>query len=121
MTFPDIEALVLSFLAARVDVPVHTSVPSERPPAFVLLWRNGGASSNRVVDRPQVTVEAWSQDSVQASELAELCRSALLNDASTMPNVSRSTEISGPYSTTDETTETPRYRFTTQLTVRALR
>lgn len=121
MTFPDIEALVLTFLTQRVNVPVHTSVPSNRPPAFILLWRNGGASSNRVVDRPQVTVEAWSQDSVRASELAEQCRSALLNEASTIPSVSQSTEISGPYSTTDETTETPRYRFTMQLTVRARR
>lgn len=121
MTFPDAEALVLSFLAGRVDVPVHTSVPSDRPAAFVLLWRNGGASSNRVVDQPQITVEAWAKDSVEASELAERCRSALLNEASTIPNVSRATEISGPYSTTDETTETPRYRFTMQLTVRALR
>lgn len=121
MTFPDVEALVLSFLSSRVPVPVHTSVPANRPAAFIRLWRNGGASSNRAVDRPQVTVEAWSTDSVEASELAEQCRSALLNEASAMPNVSRSTEISGPYSTTDETTETPRYRFTMQLTVRARR
>lgn len=121
MKFPDVEAMVLTFLADRVDAPVQTSVPDDRPDRFVRLWRNGGTSSNRVIDRPQVTVEAWSLDSVDASELAEACRSALLHHASEMSLVRGASEVSGPYSVSDEATESPRYRFTVALTVRATR
>lgn len=121
MKFPDVEAMVLDFLAAHIGAPVKTSVPDDRPDRFVRIWRNGGASLNRVIDRPQVTVEAWSLDSADASALAEACRAALLHNASDMPLVRGSSEVSGPYSVSDEATESPRYRFTIALTVRATR
>ncbi|MCC2031829.1 hypothetical protein [Microbacterium allomyrinae] len=119
--FVDVEVLVLDFLTARIDAPVHTTVPAERPARFVRLWRNGGAAANRIVDRPQVTVEAWSTDSADAADLANRCRDLLLGAYTPMTLVRGVTEVSGPYSTPDPDTETPRYRFTVQLTVRAKR
>ena len=119
MKFPDVERMVLDFLDARVDAEVSSIVPKPRPDRFVRAWRNGGPSKNRIVDRPLITVEAWSLDSVDAAELAESARSALLHESAAMPLVRRVTEISGLYSTPDPESETPRYRFTMQLTVRA--
>ncbi|MDF2578438.1 MAG: hypothetical protein K0S49_17 [Microbacterium sp.] len=122
MSFVDAEAMVLAFLTDALDgVPVHTTVPDARPAKFVRMWRNGGAAVNRVVDRPQITVEAWSADSADAAELANHCRDLLLGSSAAMPLVRGVTEITGPYSAPDEATETPRYRFTVALTVRAKR
>lgn len=121
MKFPDVESLMIQFLRPVVGVPVHTRVPRARPEKFVLLWRNGGPAANRVVDRPMVTMEAWAKDSVEASALLETCRNALHNDTLRAPLVRRVTEITGPYSIPDPDTETPRYRMSVQLTVRAAR
>lgn len=122
MSFPDIEAMIRQFLLPIASPhKVVVTVPDQRPATFVRIFRNGGAASNRVVDRPQVTVEAWASDSVAASELLERCRTALLNDLSRLPLVRGVDEITGPYWTPDPDSETPRYRLTVQITVRARR
>lgn len=121
MTFPDIEAMAIAYLTEHIDVDIVTSVPNDRPERFVRLWRNGGASMNRIVDRPQLTVEAWSPDTVDAAQTANTCRELLLRASSHLPTVRRIYEVSGPYRVDDESTETPRYRFTVALTVRASR
>ena len=121
MTFVDVESMVLQFLNTETGVPVHTTVPADRPARFIRMWRNGGAAINRVVDRAQVTVEAWSGDSVDAAELAGTCRELLLAASGALPLVRRVEEVTGPYPISDDLTETPRYRFTVALTVRAKR
>lgn len=121
MRFPDTTSLVLGFLEARVDAEIVTEVPADRPDRFLLLWRNGGPSANRIVDNPLITVEAWSLDSADAAELAEAARTALLHETAAIPLVRRSTEITGPYWIPDPESKTPRYRFSVQLTVRAQR
>ncbi|WP_136051202.1 hypothetical protein [Microbacterium sp. K36] len=122
MSFPDIEAMVRQFLLP-IAAPhkVVVIVPADRPGTFVRLFRNGGAASNRIVDRPQVTVEAWAPDSATASDLLNRCRTALLNDLARLPLVRGVDEINGPYWTPDPDSETPRYRLTVQITVRARR
>ncbi|WP_431792737.1 hypothetical protein [Microbacterium paraoxydans] len=122
MPFPDAQAMTRQFLLPVVAPHrVVGTVPAERPATFVRAWRNGGSASNRVVDRPQITVEAWAPDSVAAFELLEACRTALLNDHRRMPLVRRVEEIAGPYWSPDPDTDTPRWRLTVQLTVRARR
>lgn len=124
MNFPDIEALVRQHLmteAYGLGAEVYTTVPATAPDRFVRMWRNGGASINRVLDRPHITVEAWSHDSVDAADLANRCRQILLAASGSMPLVRSVSEVSGPYRVDDETTETPRYRFTVALSVRAKR
>ena len=98
MTFVDVESMVLQFLNTETGVPVHTTVPAERPARFI---RSG--------------------DSVDAAELAGTCRELLLAASGTLPLVRGVEEVTGPYPISDELTETPRYRFTVALTVRAKR
>lgn len=122
MRFPDVEAMVREFLAMKVaPVKVHTKVPATRPAMFVRVWRTGGAASNRVLDQPLVTVQAWAPDSVAASELAGDCREAILNDYTLMPLVRGVEEVTGPYFDPDPSTGIDRYSLTFQLSVRAAR
>ena len=113
--------MVIAFLESRVGAEVGTTVPKPRPPLFLRAWRNGGPAANRVVDRPLVTLEAWSEDSTVAADLLSAARSALMNDYTAMPLVRGVREISGPYFTPDPESGTPRYRCSLQLTVRATR
>lgn len=121
MRFPDSQTMALNFAASKVKVPVVSAVPRERPEAFIRIWRNGGPSKNRVIDRPLITCEGWALDSVVAGDLTETVRSAFLHDWGEMPLVRRVTEISGLYWIPDPESGTPRWRFSVQLTVRAQR
>lgn len=121
MRFPDVDSMVRAFLLPRVTVPVHVSVPKDRPDSFIRAWRNGGAASNRVLDNAAVTVEAWAKSSVAASELAEDVRGMFHHEYTSMPLVRGVEEISGPYSTPDPESGSARYRFSVRLRVRAAR
>lgn len=121
MRFPDVDSMVLQFLTAALSVPVHTAVPKVRPAKFIVARRNGGGAANRILDLPTVTVDAWASDSVEAAELAEDARSALLHAYTSMPLVRGVEEITGPYSTPDPDSSSPRYRFSVRLRVRAAR
>lgn len=122
MSFPDAEAMVRSFLAAKVaPVRVQTKVPANRPATFVRVWRTGGAAVNRVLERPLITVQAWDTNSVAAIELAGKCRHSLLNHSAEIPLVRAVEEVTGPYYDPDPDTGIDRYSFTVQLSVRAKR
>lgn len=122
LSFPDVEAMVRQFLEMKVaPVKVHTKVPSTRSATFVRAWRTGGAATNRVLDQPLVTVQAWAPDSVAASKLAGDCREAILNEYTQMPLVRRVEEVTGPYFDPDPSTGIDRYSLTFQLSVRAAR
>lgn len=121
MTFPDIDAMVLAFLGAHVDVPVRVSVPADRPASFIVARRNGGAALNRVIDQPTVTVDAWAASSAEAAALAGIAREAFFHSYTDMPLVSGVEELTGPYSTPDPESGSARFRFSIQMTVRAAR
>lgn len=122
MKLVDVEAMVRTFLLAEIDpVKVHTAVPATRPKTFVRAWRTGGAADNRIVERAQITVQAWGESTVTASELASVCRDALFNRYTAMPLVRGVQEITGLYFDPDPGTGIPRYTFTVVLTVRAKR
>ena len=122
MGFADIEAVLLAFFGTRMPgVRFEVDVPADRPAEFVLLRRNGGPAANRVVDRPLITVDAWAASSARAAELVELVRGVFLGEGTTIPRVRGVTEISGPYNNPDDESGSPRYRFSVQLTVRAVR
>ena len=121
MRVPDVDGMVRSFLMGHVSVPVHVSVPKDRPVSFVVARRNGGFAVNRILDSPNVTVDCWAPSGVEAAELAEDCRSAFLHEYAGMPLVRGVSEVSGPYSVPDVESGSPRYRFTVQLSVRAAR
>lgn len=120
MRLPDVEALMIAFLKPVIaPVKVATKVPSTRPASFVRVYRTGGSAVNRILEEAQITVDAWAATEVAAFELASSCREALLNDASRMPLVRGATETGGLYFSPDPDTNTPRYRFTVALRVRA--
>ena len=119
--FVDAEALAVAFLKARVSAPVSTKIPKPRPATFVRVRRTGGAAVNRVLERVQLTFEAWAPDEVAAANLAGAVRGHILNHYTGMVLVRGVEEISGPYSDPDPTTGIPRYTFTVALSVRAKR
>jgi hypothetical protein len=121
VTFADAEAMVVAFLKAHVAAPVSTRVPNPRPASFVRVWRNGGSASNRVLETPQFTVDAYGTSTVTASDLSAQCREAFFNDYTEMPLVRGVEEAVGPYSVPDTDAGAERYRFTVQLRVRARR
>lgn len=116
--FPDVEAMVGSFLRARLTVPVSTKVPNPRPARFVRAWRTGGTALNRVVELAQVTITCAAANSVQASDDARAARFALQNEYTAMPLVRGVEEVSGPYYDPDPDTAGDRYSMTFRLTVR---
>lgn len=77
--FPDAEGAVIAELAQRLEAAGDTArvvgtTPDPRPPRFVRVIRTGGPASSFLMDRAQVTVEAWDDDEVAAGKLAQLCR-----------------------------------------------
>lgn len=119
---PDVEALVVAFLKPVASPQkVSTLVPDPRPASFVRVFRTGGAATNRVLERAQITVQAWAKDTGAAVELAKACRTALLNRSTSMPLVRGVEETGGLYFDPDPGTGIPRYTFTVQITVRAKR
>lgn len=120
MRLPDVEALAVGFLKDVVTpVKVGTRVPNPRPALFVRAYRTGGSAVNRVLEEAQITVEAAGATEVEAFNLASKCREAFLNDFSQMPLVRGANEVGGLYFSPDPDTNTPRYRFTIGLMVRA--
>lgn len=111
--------MVIAFLNPRVGVPVSTKVLRPRYDRFVRAWRSGGASPHPILDVPQITITAWGTDSVDASDLAGKCRTALFDEYTAMPLVRRVEEIGGLYYDPDPDTGIDRYTFTVQLRVRA--
>lgn len=119
--FPDVEAMVGAFLRSQLPVPVSTKVPNPRPARFIRAWRTGGAASNRILERAQVTITCAAPNSVQASDDARDARSALLNGYTAMPLVRGVEEVTGPYFDPDPDTGSDRYSMTFILTVRGKR
>lgn len=126
MRFPDSEAMVLAFLGMQVaPVPVHTKLPTPPTGTFVRVWRSGGATVNRILDQPLITVQAWAPDPATASQLAHTCREAMLRHHAILPLVRGVTETEGlrydPDTEGEAATGADRYTFTLQLQVRATR
>lgn len=119
MRLPDVEAIIVPFVKGVAgSVGVATKVPNPRPAVFVRVWANGGAAENRILERVQVTVDAWAGSPVEASELAQDIRHAFLN-TQINPLVKGVEEVTRPYYEPDETSD--RYRATYALLVRAKR
>lgn len=78
IVFPDVEALIVSYLNAEFALRSETArastkVPKDRPSKFVRVLRTGG-TSELVIDRAQITLEAWADKAVDAVALMQLTR-----------------------------------------------
>jgi hypothetical protein len=113
VSFPNIEALCVQFLAsaftARGDsVHVSTRMPSPRPERAVRVSRTGGGRINVGLDAPQVLFECWAPSDFESSELARVTRAlvgTMESFGSEMGSVVNYPDGSG----------IPRYQFAVQM------
>lgn len=78
IVFPDAEALIVSYLNAELaglgeSARASTKVPKTKPGSFVRVLRTGGVA-DFVIDRAQLTVEAWAVDAPTAMSLMQVVR-----------------------------------------------
>jgi hypothetical protein len=119
IVFPDVEAVVVDFLAehlsaAGVTIPVSTRVPSPRPARFVRVMRTGGAASSIVTDAAQVTVESYGGSESSTVVLAQFTRGLLrsMPGRVSAPVIYRVDEAGGPSNFPDPLTAQTRYSQT---------
>jgi len=74
--FPDVEALVVTYLNGRYvaddtfsAVSAGATIPATRPNAFTRIYRIGGSVSSVVVERVTLVVDCYATKSVTASAL----------------------------------------------------
>jgi len=127
ITFPDAEALFVSYL--RAELPplgeaclVATNVPEARPDRMVKVSRTGGTQRWMIRDEPMMTFECWALDDVGAATLCGLVRAVV----SAMPRedtvlgvpIYSYTEVGGPTFFPDPDTRLPRYQLTAMFDLR---
>lgn len=119
--FRDALAVVIPEIAADVDVAVSSVVPKPRPESFVVLTRTGGPAATPVSDGAQITADSWAATQPEAAELAQEVRASFYRiDGAKVDGVQiyRVDEVSGPTSTPDAATGSPRYRQTFTVHIR---
>lgn len=127
---PDVEALIVAYLntelAARSNAArASTKVPASKPNTFVRVLRTGGPR-DFVIDRAQMTLEAWARPNrpADAASLMELVRGLIgALDRFTYGGVTyqfyEPQEFSGPANRPDPDSEWERYTETFSVGVRA--
>lgn len=127
IAFPDIEAVVVQHLRARLagrgdTAHVSTVIPAKRPERLVKVQRTGGPQRSMTVDAPQVTVQCWAPNEVAASDLATLVHAVVAamprEDSISGAVIYSYVDTSGPMFFPDLESQIPRYQFTGQLLVR---
>jgi hypothetical protein len=120
-TFPDIEGLLIDYLAPVLGIPVGTKAPGTGT-EFVKVLRTGGPRATPVSDRPLVTFEVYATRGSRAVELADKARNALHALAGTWLGtwpVKEVTEAGGPGNLPDPVFPSlTRYQFTLAIHVR---
>lgn len=119
IVFPDVEQLVIDGIAPELAargwvVPVTTRTPNPRPAEYVRVIRTGGVRVNLVLERAQITVEAFAEREARAERLAALVRGIL----PTLEAAYDVDEFSAPGNLPDPTTAQHRYTATYGVLVR---
>lgn len=125
IVFPDAVALVIAHLKTQFATRSVTAEFGTRLPTpldghlpFVRVFRTGGLAEQRVIDKAQLTIEAYAEDTATAHDVAQLVRGlmhAMVGMALTGTAVTGVTEFSGPQDFPDPLTNKPRYSFTVQV------
>lgn len=123
MAFPDVNGLLITYLAGVVaPTPVVSRVPDPRPARLVQVRRVGGAALPPVRDGARLDVWCWEDDDQAAMALAATVRTAvwaLSGTALLGPVCYRVQEFLAPRLDDDPVTNSPRVWATYQLDVRA--
>lgn len=116
--FRDAEAVVLLYLLNYMPtIKMGTKTPETIPAKFLKVIRTGGTNETMVSDRPQITLEAYAKNEVDAAALLSTAR-AWLNAADGM--IFGVVELGGPVNLPDPTTSHIRYTMTFWLRIRGV-
>ena len=126
IAFPGLETMLIGWLPAElasfgyVNVQASTLVPNPRPDRWVRVVRTGGPA-DLVIDRAQITFEAWGTTTAAASDLAGIVRVVIRSlRGRTLDGhpIYRVAEFGGPALLPDPDTGQARYSWTVQIPVR---
>ena len=115
LTFPNVEAQVVGYLAPLLSVPVVRIIPSTRPASFVRMMLTGTSRRGLAQADARLTVECWATTDAAAEALARQAYGLLcaldLPDGTHVP-LGSDGWAGGPYADVDPTSGSPRYVMT---------
>lgn len=115
ITFGNVEAATVQWLASVVGVPVHRVLPDDLDDEFVRVMLTGSRRRNLVTEDAQVTLECWARSDAAAEALARttygwMC--AMDQPDGTHVPQGEDGWVGGPYAQPDPVTSRPRYVMT---------
>ncbi|MFE9497267.1 hypothetical protein [Streptomyces collinus] len=124
ITFPDAEALVITYLKANIsNVTIATKVPDPRPAKLIKVTRVGGSKLRLNADSPLLVFECWGSTTVEASTLCQTARAYVNAMAGEKVNgtwVFKVREVGGPAFFPDPDTTLPRYQFSVAIDMKGV-
>lgn len=120
ITFPDVEALVVSTLNTELTargestVRAYTRVPRTRPAEFVRVIGSGGLDETKVSEAALVTIEGWAKTEARAFQLCDLARAILRSQDG---DIRGARGFSYPQNLPDPVTDQVRYTSTGDVRV----
>ena len=112
----DVIGDLAGYLNRKLDVPVSSQVPKQRPAEFITIERTGG-SSEIGTDRPGLSIQTWSTTEAKAYELALAARLVLLECWQELPMVIR-VEVASIYNFPDPSSKQARYQIDVSMVTR---
>jgi|SRR5690625_645389 len=104
----EIESFIISFLGAKLDVPVYGEKPDRnKPERFIVVDKTGGGKSNHLPDAT-IAFQSYAESKHEASQLNERLKKAVEK----MINLDeiRGLTLNSDYNFTDTTTKEYRYQ-----------
>ena len=114
--FPDVELELCNLLRnPLIGLPVGNKIPTTRPDEFLRVLRTGGIKETLLTEAAQITVEAWAQTELRASQILNQAR-AIINRSEGALFGAR--ELSGPANLPDPLSAHIRYTMSFQIRAR---
>ena len=115
ITFSNVEAQVVGYLAPLAGVPAYRVIPAARPTSFVRVLLTGTRRLGLTQADASVTLECWAASDAAAHDLARKVYGLMcamdLADGSHVPD-GEDGWAGGPYPSPDPDSGTPRYVMT---------
>jgi len=115
ITFSNVEAQTVTYLAPLLSVPAVRVVPASRPASFVRVLLTGTNRLTLTLADARVTVECWAPTDAAAEALSRQTYALLcamdLDDGTHVPD-GPDGWAGGPYASADPVSGSPRYVMT---------
>lgn len=102
-----IELTVLHYLTANMSVPCYMEEPETKPASYIIVAKLG-SGMNDGISSAVVALKSYASSLLEAAELNEKAKKAMLAMPDSEANVSK-VSLNSDYNNTD--TETKRYRY----------